>query len=281
MIISTAIAATVINVASFNLRFDVAKDTGDNAWEVRRPRVVSVIKSGGFDIIGFQELSKTMRPGFLPLIDGYRVSDEGMAQTMVPIAYRKDRFELVEAGRFALAENTNDFKNACWEASSHRSGEWVLLKERESGRLIRVFNSHPDWKSQKARSLGMEKVIVRLAKAAEARGEFAIITGDMNEDPGIPRPKYTPEDPEHPWGEGIDIAKRSFDDAYDRAKSRSGTESSCHGFKNKDCGRIDRIFLPKGTKVLSYTTHNDRPGGGYPSDHDAISARIAIDEGDR
>ena len=49
---------------------------------------------------------------------------------------------------------------------------------------------------------------------------------------------------------------------------------SCHGYKPINSSRLDYIFVSDDFRVLSHHTHADRPGGKFPSDHDAVSARL-------
>lgn len=273
----TGVCGDDFTVASFNLRFDNAKDKGDNEWKLRQPRIVQVIRQGGFDIIGFQELIDSMRPAFTNALKEYRFSDSSKKTGPVPIAFRPEKFEFVDSARMSLSEHPEDFTCKSWGATSARICQWVLLREKKSGRLIRHFNMHPDWKGQKSRTLGMKQVVVPLIREAEARGELVILTGDMNEDPGVPRPQWLPEDAQYPWGEAMNIVKLHLKDAFEAsATPPRGPALTAHCFSEKRHGRIDRIFVSKGIGVKAFTTHDDRPGGKYPSDHDAISARISL-----
>ncbi|MBR4170862.1 MAG: hypothetical protein IKR48_04365 [Kiritimatiellae bacterium] len=260
--------------ATFNIRIDV--DKGENAWQARQPRVAQVVKDGNFDLIGIQEVTETMWKDFVALFPDYEISDGPEKQGPNPILYRPQLFERIDSGRFALSERPDDFTALTWGSSSVRVCQWALLKHKRSGRLIRVFNQHPDWKSQESRSKGMALVLEK-AKAALVAGELVIMTDDMNDMEGGVFSSYSPFDPNHPVGESIVFAKAVLRDAFEATETpRTGPRYSSHGYRSTADSRLDYIFVSDDFRVLTYRTHNDRPNGKFPSDHDAVSARIGI-----
>ena len=89
-----------------------------------------------------------------------------------------------------------DFKTLTWGSSSVRVGQWALLRHKATGRLVRVFNQHPDWKSQESRSKGMA-LVAEKAKQAISDGEDVIMVGDLNEMAGA-TVSWSPPDPDRP-----------------------------------------------------------------------------------
>lgn len=264
-------------VASYNLRFDIAKDEGDNAWEVRRDRVLRVIRKGAFDLIGFQEMTDTMFPYLRDRLPEFRFSKGRQGCGSKTIAYRPEKFDLVEDGEFAISTTPDDFERKEWGCSSVRFGQFALFRVKAGGRLVRVINVHPDWLQQESRTEGMKQVLLKRVREAEARGETVVLMGDMNDDPDVPRPKWARDSAAYPWGGSILAAKDALNDAYEISETTpTGPKNSAHGFKPVGTSRLDHIFLTRGVRVKSYRTHDDRSGGGYPSDHDAVSAEIDL-----
>ena len=73
----------------------------------------------------------------------------------------------------------------------------------------------------------------------------------------------------------IRLAKSVLKDSLDITETpHAGPVLSSHGYRAVAAERLDYIFVSDGFRVLSYRTHDDRPGGKYPSDHDAVSALI-------
>ena len=267
-------------VASFNIRIDTDKkgnpvDIGDNAWTARRPRVAEVVRRGGFQLIGFQEVTKTMWPDLVADLPEFRFADGPDKHGPNPIAYRPETFELLDSGRFALSERPDDFVTPTWGAAGVRVCQWALLRHKATGRLMRVFNLHLDWKSMEQRVKGMELVAGKV-KAAKARGEPVVLTGDMNDMEGaVSIYAWSPFDERYPVGDSIRIAKSVLSDSIDVCETpHAGPVLSSHGYSQEPGLRLDYIFVTDGFRVLSHRTHDDRPGGKYPSDHDAVSARV-------
>ena len=266
--------------ASFNIRIDTdgkgkPMDTGDNAWTARRPRIAEVIRRGKFELIGFQEVTKTMWPDLVSDLSEYRFADGPDKQGPNPIAYRPEIFERLDSGRFALSEKPGDYQTLTWGSSSVRVCQWALLKHKATGRLVRMFNQHPDWKSMEQRVKGMELVIGKIM-AAKEKGEMVILTGDMNDMEGeVSIHKFAPFDERYLVGDSIRLAKAVLRDSFDITETlHAGPVLSSQGYSDKPYARLDYIFVSDGFRVLTHRTHDDRPGGKYPSDHDAVSALI-------
>ena len=266
--------------ATFNIRIDTDEkgnilDKGDNAWPARRPRVAEVIRRGGFQLIGFQEVTKTMWPDLVADLPEFRFADGPDKQGPNPIAYRPEIFERLDSGRFALSAKPDDFETLTWGSSSVRVCQWALLRHKATGRLVRVFSEHPDWKSMEQRVKGMEFVIGKV-KAAKEKGELVILTGDMNDMEGaVSIHAWAPFDERYPVGDSIRLAKSVLSDTLDICMTpHAGPVLSSHGYSQKPGSRLDYILVSDGFRVLSHRTHNDRPDGKYPSDHDAVSALI-------
>ena len=266
-------------VATFNIRIDTeggkVKDTGDNAWPERLPRVVKVIRDGRFDLIGFQEVTRNMWPDLVGALPEYAFADGADKFGPNPIAYRPELFERLDSGRFALSEKPNDFKTLTWGSSSVRVCQWALLKHKATGRRMRVFSQHPDWKSQESRSKGMALVLER-AKKAMADGEDVIMAGDLNEMIGGVVP-WSPFNPKHRFGDSIRLAKGVLRDSFDYTETpHTGPVCTAHSYKPPATRRIDYIFVSDAFRVLRHHTHADRPGGKFPSDHDAVSTLLGV-----
>ena len=88
-----------IKVMTFNLRVDVLED-GINSFFNRTDRVLDVIKSHNPDIIGFQEATESMKKWLNVVLSDYIVvgcgRDEYYGGESTPIAYKKDKFDLIE-----------------------------------------------------------------------------------------------------------------------------------------------------------------------------------------
>lgn len=264
--------AAPIGVMTYNTRFHVDRDGPENTWDRRLPRIVKVVADAGVDLVGFQEITSPAYAGLVAAFRGFDFADGAEKSGPNPIAFRPERFRRIGSGRFFMSERPDDPGCNSWGSSGPRLCQWALLEMKDSGRRLRVFNMHPDWKSGRQRALGMEVVLAR-AKTAMAAGEHVIVLGDMNDAENITF-KWSPSDPEYPTGESIRRAKRVLKDSFEISETpHRGTVMTVQNFTTNYFGRIDYIFVSPEFRVLSHRTHNDRPGG-YPSDHDPVSARL-------
>ena len=268
-------------LATFNIRIDTdgkgnLMDKGDNAWTNRRPRVASVIQNGKFDLIGFQEVTRSMWKDVVEDLPEYEFADGKDKFGPNPIVYRPQLFERLKSGRFSLSEKPNDWTHLSWGSSSVRVCQWALFKVKSNGRILRMFNMHPDWKSRAARTEGMRQLLLPKIKKAKADGELVILTGDMNDMVGAVVP-WSPYDPKYAMGDSVLLAKSVLHDSFDAVETvHQGPIFSSHGYQPPATRRIDCIFLSDEFRVMTYRTHDDRPGGKFPSDHDAVSVKVCI-----
>ena len=134
-----------------------------NIWGDYFGNPVSVRENGfieGFaaydpDVIGMQEVTANWHKSklFEALAERYEiVSDfEGVANNFVPLAYKKDRFDLLESG-FHYYTETPDTSKAY---------TYAVLENKENGQVFAVCNTHFWWKS------GAEHDQIRLLNAQE------------------------------------------------------------------------------------------------------------------
>lgn len=93
------------------------------------------------------------------------------------IAYRRDRFDLLAAGDFWLAE-TPDVAAIGWDAACIRICSWARLHDRAAGRALLFANTHWDHEGIVARRRSAELMKQRLGELA---GDLPVIlAGDFN-----------------------------------------------------------------------------------------------------
>ena len=262
-------------VMTYNTRFHVDADGPENTWAKRLPRIVEVVRRAKADLIGFQEITRRSYSELVAAFPEYEFGDGRGTCGSVPIAYRPELFERVDSGRFSLSERPDDPQCLSWGSSSPRRCQWVVLKFKATGRRLHVFCMHPDWKSGEQRAKGMELVMAK-AKAAMTAGDLVIVMGDMNDAENM-RFSWSPSDPKYPTGESIRIARRVLKDAFEISETpHEGPDKTFQNFKPAYDGRLDYIFVSPEFRCLVHKTHDDRPKGGYPSDHDPVSACLHV-----
>ncbi len=247
-----------IKVMTFNLRCRTPKD-GINIFDNRQPRVLEVIKNENPDIIGFQEARNEMRD-FLrkEFADEYYVigcgRDAGYRGESTPIAYKRDRLELIGLDTFWLSD-TPSVAGSKYENVDQCCSRLAVCAEFSpvGCENIMFVNTHLDVTSEKARIWGMEKICEYLS---EYKGKY-MLTGDMNDFPN---------------SRCISIAK-SMKNTEDATKNIT---HSYHEYgKIKENYKIDYIFT-NAEVICSHAVEDIPQNGIYISDHYPICAEIEI-----
>lgn len=272
-------------IASFNVR--CPGDQGDNSYRLRKPRIAQVIKKYGFDIFGVQEAVADLVEYFadeLPDFDHIgcgRNKDRG-GETMF-IFYNRNRFKCLENGTFWLSETPDVPGSRYSGAGCPRTCTWGLFEDRVTGKKFRYFNTHLDHVSHQARVNGAKVIMARGLDGARAKGETIFLTGDMNaeieKDDNLELlAKIRKTDlEERAKNNPIAFIMTRLTDTVEVSKSgHQGSWKTNQGYRDYNNCRIDYIFATPDVDVFSHTTVNDRPGGKFPSDHDAVVAEVEI-----
>lgn len=259
-------------VMTYNVRLDLASD-GANAWPKRKDMVAALIGHEAPDILGMQEVLAGQKHDLEEALPSYRFigvgrDDGGDKGEFSPLAWRNDRFVLVDWGNFWLSETpANPGKG--WDAAYPRIATWALLRERGSGRPLRVLNTHFDNVGEVARERAAE-MIVRWAREGQGSDLSAatVVMGDFNVPPGS-RPHALLADAEH---SGLKDAKTlSTTPPYGPSGTFTGFDIS------KDAGEpIDHIFVSSGIRVRGYSVVTQHWGGWLPSDHYPVIVELQL-----
>ncbi|PQJ13056.1 endonuclease [Flavipsychrobacter stenotrophus] len=263
--LSAAVSAQHITIGTYNLRYDNPADAG-NLWKDRAPTVASLIKFYDFDILGTQEGLKNQLDDIstaLPIYARYGVGrDDGIdAGEHSAIFFKKDRFILKDKGDFWLSE-TPDKPTLGWDATCcKRICSWVQLKDKQSGKMLWVFNAHYDHQGQIAREESSKLI---LKKIKEIAGDnIVILTGDLNG--GYSTDCYK-----------IIATSGTLKDTYEQADHPYTNNPSFNGFGKQIDGSdiIDHIFTTKHFKIKRWGILSDTYHGKYPSDHFPVLAEV-------
>lgn len=261
-----AIAGAPLNVATYNLRLNLASD-GLNAWPARKAAVMALIRYHEFDLLATQEgLPEQIddlaaMPGFAYV--GVGRDDGKRAGEHAAIFYRKARLAVEQQGDFWLSE-TPDKPSKGWDGRCcNRLATWAVMKDLQTGGRFFVLSVHFDHEGQVARRESAKLVLQRIKALA---GSLPIVCmGDFN---------ATPE------SEPIGIMSAALRDSFKVSEAPSyGPEGTFNGFKPdaplKD--RIDYIFTNQRVRVQKYAALTDRYDARFPSDHLPVVARIVME----
>ena len=179
---------------------------------------------------------------------------------MSAILYRKDKYELVDSGTFWLSETPNEVSHG-WDGACNRICTWVLLKNKETGKLYAHVNTHLDHVGPEARTNGLKLV----REKALSFTVPTVVTGDFN------------------FSEGSSLYNQLVSDGLKDTKhlaSDSDNGFTYHGYNadNMTGGNpIDFICVNNAvTDVKSYKVIRDKHNGEYISDHFPIYSDMVI-----
>ena len=259
-----SLGAEDLKVMSFNIRYQNNGD-GLNHWMLRRTLVIKTAQDFKPDIIGFQEVLKGqmdyLKNAFKDSHESFGVGrDDGKTRgEYSPVFYDKKKFEKLKATTYWLSDTPNKPGSKSWGNGITRICTYISLKEKKSGKVIHVFNTHWDHRSDPSRVKAGEFIRKKTAGL-----KYVIIMGDFNTAPNSKAiENLTAQKENHPVLK--DTYKEKFKDEKD-----AGT---FNGFKGRKSGaRIDMVFCSDDFKVDSAKIHHDNLKGRYPSDHFPVSA---------
>ncbi len=221
------------------------------------------------DVLGVQELNSIWQrkmKELLPQYDYYGVKrgGDGKEETseMSGIFYLKDKFELVESDTFWISltpETESKFEGA----ACHRICSFVVLKNKNTGKMLAHLNTHLDHVSTEAQNLGGNLIAEKAEEIKAKYGEITtVITGDFNQ---------------YPDGLAIKtLEEKGFVKACDTIENGNIICTYQGWGKGYDNAPIDFIFTDKSVKIGSFKVHNYKMGNSFVSDHFMISAEIEL-----
>jgi endonuclease/exonuclease/phosphatase family metal-dependent hydrolase len=254
---------------SFNVRTSSAFD-GANGWSHRKDLFFQTIETFNPDLVGFQEVRADQHDDIAARLKGFGFAgvarDDGKRKgEWSLIAFRKERFELLESGTFWLSDKPEVPGSVGWDAKLTRICSWARLKDKLNGKEFVFANTHYDHVGHLAREMSSRLIMKKLPQLSH--GNPVIMTGDFNTKEDQP-PYQTIMHPTEP-----DMAH--FTDSYREVHpKRSPDEASAHGFKGTVHGsRIDFILHTPELHAISATIDRTKSAEGrFPSDHFAVTA---------
>ena len=261
-----AYSSQPLDVMTFNIRLDAASDSV-NAWPNRKADVGLMLRYYAPDLFGMQEVRPNQLADLSTILVGYGHvgvgRDDGRnAGEHCPIFYKEQRFKLLRHGDFALGPDTKTFGQKAWDASYPRMATWVVLKDKESGKLLAYVNTHLDNDGHQARIEGIRLVIREMNKLAP--GLPLIVTGDFN---------CTEQQPlDELRSAGMINTREASPIVY-------GPAWSFHDFGRLPIDQrdlLDYIFVSRDFQVKSYRVIGDKPDSHYLSDHCPVVSRIVL-----
>lgn len=240
-------------------------DVGDHRWYRRAKYFLQNIAEIRPDIFGSQEAQPEQNRFLIKHLKGYGNvigyrDNNGSRSESCPIFYNESRFDLLSSGTFWLSE-TPDVMSISWkEGGEYRAATFAELKDKKTGNVIAVINSHPDFEPEFPCREEM-KVIAAKAKEMLEKGLKVIVFGDLNAD------IHTTS------GRAI---LSSLDEVLTNAITITGKDYgyTFNGYDLKPHEELDYFFLPEGAEVLALDKLVKTYNGVFPSDHFPVYAKV-------
>lgn len=253
-----------LKVASINIRMDTSRDSL-NPWRIRKIQLFEYVKSQKMDVLCLQECCKNQLDDFKKAFPGYSVvsiSSKKRQCLNVPILYSTRKFDCLESGTFWLSEHP-EIKGKGWDAASSRLATWAKLKEKRTGIIFFVYNTHLDNVGKVAKIEGMK--LIKHHIKIKANNSPSILTGDMNSTPNSEAYKLAL------------VEQIPMTDAYEAAPRKYGVSYSFHKYGIRNSRRIDHVFLSESIMVRDVCIPQEKKENGcYMSDHNPVVVNIVI-----
>jgi endonuclease/exonuclease/phosphatase family metal-dependent hydrolase len=232
-------------------------------WPARKHALQAALDEARPDILCVQEATPEQVAFLEKALPGHgRVGvgrDDGRsAGEHCAIFYSRERFEILGNDTFWL-EPPTDRPRAGSGLDVKRICTWVRLKDRASGRTVRLYNTHL-YLTEGPRATAA--AILRAHIAAGDPSDAVLLTADFNATPGA-------------------ASRRSFreaglTDSADQAGRPGGRPTLqlyAIGIRN-----IDGILVDRHWRVERHLILKGKPGNTYPSDHFGVLADLGLAE---
>ncbi len=277
--ISTAAAqgSKNLNLATFNIRYGTPKDTGVRSWDARKAACVRCIRDFSFDVVGIQEALEHQQQDLKDMLPEYVFEfagrNDGIKGEAVGIGFRKDRFRLLESGKFWLSPTPDTPSNATeWGGPErHRIAIWMKLEDLRTGKRFYYLSTHLEVGRVNAnvRSKSADLIISK-EKEINKEGLPFYVVGDLN--------------PINQTEEMLLKFRRYFDDSFHLAYDAGrlyGPVGTYNGFDpDADLSKVgkkgDYIFCKGAFTFRKYEAITKKYDGQYPSDHIAVMISVTL-----
>lgn len=260
--------APALRVMTFNVRYGTAPD-GDNAWSLRRPFVLRVIRDFDPAVLGVQEALRFQLDEIVGALEHTREigvgRDDGReAGEYSAILYDTLRLRLLDHGTFWLSDTPDVPGSMTWGNHYPRLVTWAHLRDEPATMSFYVLNTHWDHESQNARERSARQIMDWLA--SHAAREPVLLMGDFNA--GEDDPAF------RALLESADSGVRLFD-TYRVIHPDARDVGTYHAFTGDRSGdKIDAVLASRGWDVVDAAIVAVSDNGRFPSDHFPVTATV-------
>jgi endonuclease/exonuclease/phosphatase family metal-dependent hydrolase len=233
-------------------------------WPVRKGALESALRGTTPEILCVQEALEEQVHELANVFPGYgRVGvgrDDGRAAgEFCAIFFDRGRFEELESGTFWLEEPTAEPPRHTLFGPK-RICTWVRLRDRQTGRIFRVYNTH-NYLTERARLVAVRIILGRIAMGDPT--DAVLVTGDFNAPPRSP--------------DRLLFAESGLKSSDARVGDSPGAATyQFYGIRLKS---LDDVLVDGNWRVEARQVLDMKPGNTFPSDHFGVMADLILGQG--
>jgi endonuclease/exonuclease/phosphatase family metal-dependent hydrolase len=232
-------------------------------WPNRKPALRAALDDVRPDILCVQEATPpqvAFLEQSLPEHGRVGVGRDGAAGgEHCAIYFDRRRFELLDGDTLWLEEPIDQPRPGS-ALSVKRICTWVRLRDRDTGRTLRVYNTHL-YLTEGPRRTGAKTILSQIAAGDPA--DAVLLTADFNAAPDVPSRKL--------------FLQSGLADSAARAGKPVGRPTFHFGY-GIGCRSIDAILVDAKWKVPHHCVVDVKPNNTFPSDHYGVLADLAFKE---
>jgi endonuclease/exonuclease/phosphatase family metal-dependent hydrolase len=233
-------------------------------WPVRKHALRAALDQVQPDILCVQEA----RPGQVAFLeqalpDSRRVGigrDGEAGGEHCAIYFNRQRFEMTDGDTFWLEEPTDRPVRLGWSLDAKRICTWVRLRDRVSGRMVRVYNTHLYLIESSRKQTAVAIIVHHILEHGDPT-DAVVLTADFNAPPSAESRRH--------------FASYGLADSAERAGLPPGkpTFHYCYGI-GISC--LDGVLVDAHWRVHQQFVLDVKPHNTFPSDHFGLLADLAL-----
>jgi endonuclease/exonuclease/phosphatase family metal-dependent hydrolase len=234
-------------------------------WPVRKGALETVLRETAPDILCVQEaLNEQVTELATRLAAHGQIGvgrDDGRAAgEYCAVYFDRRRFEELDGGTFWLEEPTA-FPPQRTHFGPKRICTWARLRDRQSGRFLRVYNIHL-YLTEPARLSAARIILARIGEGDPA--DAVLVAGDFNAPPKTPSRLLFET-----------AGLMSSDELF--GNSPGASTYQFYGIRLKS---LDDVLVNRGWHVESRRVLDVKPGNTFPSDHFGVMCDLILGSGE-
>ncbi|MFS0732775.1 endonuclease/exonuclease/phosphatase family protein [Microbacterium sp. 1P10UB] len=264
-----AVPAPALHLMTLNVRRRMAPTRRVDDWARRAPLLGRLLRHERPAVIGVQEALPDQASALGDALgDGYRRVGRGRGRDGrgegCPVFFDTGRLELLSWTQSALSDTPDQPGSMSWGNLMPRTVVDVRLRDRATGRGLRVLNTHLDPFSARSRMRSAERLRLLAAETAGA----VVVLGDMN---SLPASEVAAE----LYAEGV--LRDAWGAAHERVTPPWDTFGGYRPPRARG-RRIDWIAITRDVDVERVGVNAASIGGLWPSDHLPVQAVVRLTE---